>query len=547
MNDPYFISEVSWEVANKVGGIYTVLSSRTGEMLHRHGRRSVLFIGPLIKPTDEMEDFHQEVFCTALPYELSLLGVAFSITQGYWLTPGGEAQTILIDYTPLTAIRDQLYYLMWERYGIQSDLGYGDYDDSCLFAVAAAETIHTVTPLLAPPKRKTISIYNEWITGMGVLYHKLLEPSLHALFITHATTVGRSICSNGKDLYRYFNGYNGDQMARELHVEAKHALEKCAAHVATTFATVSKVTALECSQLLGRTPIVLPNGFHSLSSGMHRSLARKRLMKVAGALYGKSFAPQSTHLIATSGRYEFRNKGIDLIVQALESIVRLQSRLASDLIIYFFIPAWVVEPRADLTYLLKAPHDKYLTGIPLQYPYITHWLHNLREDLLAGCLAGLLNQGATELALYPVFVPTYLDGRDGILELPYYDLLSALDLTIFPSYYEPWGYTPLESIAYGVPTVTTDLSGFGQAILDLYGEDTSTSLHHGVQVIPRRDHEDKVIIDSLASIILEASCGVPAESYKQARKTATHALWSQYYEYYMRAYQQMYSTLDELN
>ncbi len=538
MSDAYFITEVSWEVANKVGGIYTVLSSRAGEMMHRHGAEQVLFVGPRLRLMEEMVDFRAETFCTTLPSHISLLGVELPITQGYWLTPGGEAQTILVDYKPLATVRDQLYYLMWQHYGIQSDLGYGDYDDSCLFAVAAAATLLAVTPQLASPGSQPIAIYNEWITGMGLLYHHLQQPDLRSLFITHATTVGRSICSNGKDLYRYFTGYHGDQMASELHVEAKHALEKAAAHTATIFATVSEVTALECTQLLERTPVVLPNGFHALATSRFKTKARQRLIDAASRLYGKTFAPKGTTLVATSGRYEYRNKGIDLIVASLENLLQQQAKLSSDLILYFFIPAWVAEPRADLAYLLSDTDPE--SGItPLQYPYLTHWRHNLREDTLAGRLGALLERGATAQHIYPIFVPTYLDGHDGILGLPYYDLLSALDLTLFPSYYEPWGYTPLESIAYGVPTVTTDLSGFGQAILELYGEPATDSLQHGVQVIPRRDHDDAFVTKALATILEQATAGLPKACYKQARQTASQALWAHYYDYYIEAYRQM--------
>lgn len=538
MIDAYFISEVSWEVANKVGGIYTVLSSRAGEMMLRHGAEQVLFVGPRLRPLEEMVDFRAETFCITLPSHISLLGVELPITQGYWLTPGGEAQTILVDYKPLATVRDQLYYLMWQHYGIQSDLGYGDYDDSCLFAVAAAATLLAVTPQLALPGCQPIAIYNEWITGMGLLYHRLQLPNLRSLFITHATTVGRSICSNGKDLYRYFAGYHGDQMASELHVEAKHALEKAAAHTATIFATVSEVTALECTQLLERTPVVLPNGFHALATSRFKTKARQRLIDAASQLYGKTFDPKGTTLVATSGRYEYRNKGIDLIVVSLESLLQQQAKLSSDLILYFFIPAWVAEPRADLAYLLSDPNPASSTT-PLEYPYLTHWLHNLREDTLAGRLGELLERGATAQRIYPIFVPTYLDGHDGILGLPYYDLLSALDLTLFPSYYEPWGYTPLESIAYGVPTVTTDLSGFGQAILELYGEPATDSLQHGVQVIPRRDHDDASVTQALATILEQATAGLPKACYKQARQTASQALWTHYYDYYIEAYRQM--------
>ena len=507
-------------------------------MMLRHGAEQVLFVGPRLRPLEEMVDLRTETFCITLPSHISLLGVELPITQGYWLTPGGEAQTILVDYKPLATVRDQLHYLMWQHYGIQSDLGYGDYDDSCLFAVAAAATLLAVTPQLASPGSQPIAIYNEWITGMGLLYHRLQQPNLRSLFITHATTVGRSICSNGKDLYRYFAGYHGDQMASELHVEAKHALEKAAAHTATVFSTVSEVTALECTQLLERTPVVLPNGFHALSTSRFKTKARQRLIDVASQLYGKTFDPKGTTLVATSGRYEYRNKGIDLIVNSLESLLQQQAKLSSDLILYFFIPAWVAEPRADLAYLLSEPNPESSTT-PLEYPYLTHWLHNLREDTLAGRLGELLRRGATAQRIYPIFVPTYLDGHDGILDLPYYDLLSALDLTLFPSYYEPWGYTPLESIAYGVPTVTTDLSGFGQAILELYGEPATDSLQHGVLVIPRRDHDDASVTQALATILEQATAGLPKACYKQARQTASQALWAHYYDYYIEAYRQM--------
>ncbi len=327
-------------------------------------------------------------------------------------------------------------------------------------------------------------------------------------------------------------------MASELHVEAKHALEKAAAHTATIFATVSEVTALECTQLLERTPVVLPNGFHALATSRLKSKARQRLLDVASALYGESFDSESTTLVATSGRYEYRNKGIDLIVSSIDSLLQQQTKLSSDLILYFFIPAWVAESRADIAYQLSHT-DLGTSKSPLQYPYLTHWLHNLREDTLANRLGEFLRRGATEQRIYPIFVPTYLDGHDGILDLPYYDLLSALDLTLFPSYYEPWGYTPLESIAYGVPTVTTDLSGFGQAILELYGERATESLHHGVQVILRRDYDDATVTKALATILERATAGLPKACYKQARKTASHALWAYYYDYYIEAYRQM--------
>ena len=94
-----------------------------------------------------------------------------------------------------------------------------------------------------------------------------------------------------------------------------------------------------------------------------------------------------------------------------------------------------------------------------------------------------LHQSATD-KLKIIFVPCYLDGRDGILNKPYYDLLIGMDATVYPSYYEPWGYTPLESIAFGIPTITTDLAGFG---LWAKKHVTGNNISEGVAVVNRDD------------------------------------------------------------
>ena len=153
---------------------------------------------------------------------------------------------------------------MWKRYGVDSIHAYGDYDEACAFSHAAGIVIESLYNFIGGDTKKVIAHFDEWTTGMGLLYTKWKMPSIATIFTTHATSVGRSICFNNKPLYDYLKGYNGDQMAAELNMQSKHSLEKAAAHNADCFTTVSDVTAIECEQLLEKRPdVVTPNGFES--------------------------------------------------------------------------------------------------------------------------------------------------------------------------------------------------------------------------------------------------------------------------------------------
>lgn len=546
MNDfrptPSLLLETSWEVCNKQGGIYTVLTSRAHEMMKRHDGR-IIFIGPLLTeqedlPTDFentvpaiLEDWHRD----AAP-SLDLRYVC-----GSWRTPGSPP-VVLVDFEPLYAQKAKLYYEMWEHFGIQSDKGYGDYDEASLFGIAAAQTMHSLCEYLCPEDQPAIGIFNEWMLGMGLLYSKRKTPRLKTLFLTHATTTGRSIAGNNKALYAYMPGYNGDQMAAELGVEAKHGIEKAAAHQSDTFATVSELTAKECRQLLERDPMVLPNGFEPnfVPQGeeyeRRRAEARKRLLYVAEHLTGKQL-PADTLLIATSGRYEYRNKGIDLFIDAVSEAGR-SGKLRTPTLAFILVPAWVAGARADLQYLLNHPDPTEYKEKPLPYPFLTHWLHDIQEQTISKRLDESAGS-AGEVSF--IFVPCYLNRKDGIFGLGYYDLLIGMDLTVFPSYYEPWGYTPLESIAFGIPTVTTDLSGFGLWAMQERGsrDDFST----GVAVIKRTDDNYAEAVQAIADLLYRW----PAESTDRtacrlaAMQTASHAEWRLFYDRYEEAYSESLS------
>ena len=532
--------ETSWEVCNKMGGIYTVLASRAATMTRRHPQ-DIIFVGPLLAA--EGEALPLDFIPTAVP-ELAAWQREASAELGLRLVVGrwavaGEPAVVLVDFKPLWQEQGELYFEAWKEYGIEGDKGYGDYDESCLFAVAAARVMQSILGYYQPEQQ--IALFNEWQTGLGLLWLHLHAPEVKTIFITHATTVGRSIAGNYKELYTYMDAYQGDQMARELGVEAKHTLEKRAAHTADVFATVSRLTAREAKQLLEREPVVLPNGFHVGASPLSSSLAAKRrkarrlLGAVASKLYG-THIDERAYFISLGGRYEYRNKGIDLFIESLYRFAQ-QYDGEREIVACLLVPAWEAGARAELQYLLSHPDEP--AQQPLQHPELTHWLYNTDHDR---AVAHIRHRGLdrAEGKVKLLFVPCYLNGIDGIFDLSYYDLLVGMDLTIYPSYYEPWGYTPLESIRYGVPTITTTLAGFG-----LWAEEEQQTKpfaelkHQPVHIVPRDDRNVDEAIGRIAELIGEQLALTPDEAKAQRRSAyelAKRADWELFYRHYEDAY-----------
>lgn len=535
--------ETSWEVCNKMGGIYTVLASRAGTMTQRHPHQTI-FIGPLLAPEGAalpLDFIRTDVPELASWQAEAAAALGLRLLVGRWAVEG-EPAVVLVDFSPLWEQKGALYFEAWQAYGLEGDKGYGDYDESCLFSIAAAQVMASIVAHYQP--ETAIALFNEWQTGLGLLWLHLHAPSIKTLFITHATTIGRSIAGNDKELYSYMQAYNGDQMARELGVEAKHALEKRAAHTADVFATVSKLTATEATQLLEREPVVLPNGFNVGSSPFASSLAAKRrkarrlLASVASKLYGRPI-DESAYFISLGGRYEYRNKGIDLFIESLHRFAQ-DYQGEREVVAMLLVPAWEAGPRSELQYLLSHPEEPATQ--PLQHPELTHWLYNTDQDR---AVAHIRHRGLdrSESKVKLLFVPCYLNGLDGIFDLSYYDLLVGMDLTIYPSYYEPWGYTPLESVRYGVPTITTTLAGFGLwAQEEQQTKPFATAPHPAVHIIPRDDRNVDEAITAIAQRI-QAQLQLGDEASKAQRKLAyelaKRADWSLFYRHYEAAYQQL--------
>ena len=388
--------------------------------------------------------------------------------------------------------------------------------------------------------KKVVYQAHEWMTGLGMLYLQKAVPEIASILTTHATTIGRSIAGNNKPLYDYLFAYNGDQMARELNVESKHSIEKQSAHFSDCFTTVSEITARECDELLEKTPdVVLMNGFEDdfVPKGANftkkRKAARATMLKVANKLLGTEWG-DDTIIVGTSGRYEFKNKGIDVYIEALNRLTR-DKDLKKNVLAFVNVPGWVGNPREDL--LERLASDKTF-DTPLPCPFVTHWLHNMSQDHVLDMLKYLGMSNAHDERVKVIFVPCYLNGDDGIMNLHYYDLLIGHDLTVYPSYYEPWGYTPLESIAFKIPTITTDLAGFGLWVNSLK-DGKYSKLSEGVEVIHRSDYNYSEVADVIKDVIADYSV-LPDTAIKKGRERAAavakKALWKHFITYYYEAY-----------
>lgn len=536
MLTPDYIFESSWEVCNKVGGIYTVLSTRA-KTLQDAMKDRIIFIGPDFWKVNESPYFKEDKTLFA-DWQIVALEQGLSVRVGRWTIPG-EPIAILVDFNPFFEQKDEIYTWLWDKFKVDSLHAYGDYDEASMFSYAAALVTESFYNHYLDSSKKVIYHGNEWMTGLGVLYIQNKLPQIGTLFTTHATSIGRSIAGNMKPLYDYLFAYNGDQMANELNMQSKHSIEKQTAMHVDCFTTVSDITAKECHELLDKpVDVVLPNGFDnsfvpkSATFTKKRKLARKKLLDVANALLGEQL-DDDTLIVSTSGRYEFRNKGVDVYIEAMNRLLRVKD-LSKKVLAFIVVPGWVGEPRKDLMERLSSG-QQYTESLPV--PQITHWLHEMSHDNVLNMLKHYDMHNRKDENVKVIFLPCYLDGKDGILNLEYYDVILGNDLCIYPSYYEPWGYTPLEAVAFKVPCITTDLAGFGlwaNSIIGRYGE-----ISDGVKVIKRTDYNYSEVADNLKDTIVEYA-SFTLKQVEAARKKADalskKALWSEFIQYYNKAY-----------
>lgn len=538
-SEPKFVFESSWEVCNKVGGIYTVLSTRAKTLQEQMPGR-VHFIGPDFWAGKKNPLFRETKTLLSGWREYASKEYGLSVRVGRWQIPG-EPVAILVDFKPFFDSRDEIFKWAWDNYKVNSLYAYGDYDECMMFSWAAGKVVESFFKYHnLSAKDNVIFQAHEWQTCLAALYINKYVPEVATIFTTHATTIGRSIAGNSKPLYDHLSNYNGDQMADELNVQAKHSVEKQAAWNVDCFTTVSDITAKECEALLDKSvDEVLVNGFEDdfvpspvPTFNTLRRRARASMLRVASTLLGTKLA-EDTLIVSIGGRYEYSNKGINVFVDAVNRL-RYNQELDREVLAFVMVPAWIKGPRQDLIDAMKVgSRNKEVHGDPR----VTHELYEPENDKVLGQLNWLNFYNSPSDKVKLVFVPCYLDGNDGIFNLNYYELLIGVDITVFPSYYEPWGYTPLESVAFHVPCVTTDLAGFGIWANEVKGG--ASQIEDGVKTIHRSDYNFNEVSDSIVDTLLKFSKMEKkqvTQVRRNAAKIAEKALWRHFIKYYYRAY-----------
>ena len=526
---PDYLFEASWEVCNKVGGIHTVLATKSLN-LSKELKNNHIHIGPdiWVDATGNPEFTEDPILFRTWRIDAAEKGLRVRV--GRWNVPGNPI-AILVDFSTFISKKNEIFTAFWEKFGLDSISGEWDFIEASLFGYAAGKVIESFVQFNLQPHHRVVAQFHEWMTGAGILYLKSVNAHVATIFTTHATVVGRCLACNYVPLYETIGTCNADEKARYYNVTAKHSLEKCAAANADVFTTVSDITALECEKLLGKkVDLITPNGFDgSIVPGKDvmsakTAEARKNLEKVASAMLGTDCS--GAFMVGISGRYEFKNKGIDIF---LDSMGRLRNSgyEGKDIVAFVMIPAGHNGPDKELASKLAGKDSDYETKV-------SHYLSEPESDAVLSRMKALKLDNSHDSKVKVLFIPSYLNGNDGIFNTKYYDLLPALDMTVFPSYYEPWGYTPLESLAFGVPTVTTSLAGFGMWVQNHYN-----ASHPSISIIHRNDSNYDSVVDEVVKRIVNMA-SVSGDEMEYIRTNAVEvseiASWKHNVYYYKQAF-----------
>ena len=524
-----YVFECSWEVCNKVGGIYTVILSKT-ELMRDHYPNYFL-IGPYVEENAK-DDFVEEEtppMLKAVFDDLSKedIGCRF----GMWQIKG-EPKVILIDSKGFMNSKNDIKARLWNDFKIDSLKAQWDFEEPLLWATAVGKLIEKFCLYNNKDnQKKVVAQCHEWMTGIGLLYLKGSAANKNVkvatVFTTHATMLGRSIAGSGEPLYEMLESMNPTKEAYDHGVADKHLTEVACAKNCDIFTTVSEITSIEAEKILGRKADVLVlNGLDIEKFPTYEECAIKhrKNREIIREFVAYHFFPhyhfelEETLLFFIVGRYEFKNKGIDIFIRALAGLNDIMKKEGSKktVVAFFWIPREVHGAKLELSlnknnyYQIKDFVDENLVNIkeriidnimecdleclndPKKFqqrklfdkdfvleakkikinflkkgnPLIV--THNLPFEEHDPIIWNFLNTGLDNSEndkVKVLFYPVYLTGVDGLIDLQYYEAITGCHLGVFPSYYEPWGYTPLESAALGVPSLTTDLGGFGRFLM----------------------------------------------------------------------------------
>ncbi|MBN1385731.1 glycogen/starch synthase [Candidatus Woesearchaeota archaeon] len=553
-----FLFEASWEVCNKVGGIYTVVKSKAALMVQNYSDKYFL-VGPYFedKAKFELEEQNPPETLASVFKELESEGIRCHF--GTWNVKGNP-QVILIDSSGLVGRRDEFKKMYWDSYQVDSLYSQWSFDEPMIWATAVGKLLEKFQRF--NPNKDICAHCHEWLAGFAILYLKANNARVATVFTTHATMLGRSIAGSGRNLYSELEYIDPAAEAYHHGIQDKFTTERAAANAAVIFTTVSEITGIEAEKILGRKPeILVLNGLDigkfptfeeiSIKHQDNRDQIREFLTYYFMAHY--SFDIDETLNFFIVGRYEFKNKGIDIMIKALKVLnERLKAEQSKKTVVAFFwIPRDVRNVKQQIITNKQGyrrihsfiDKNKYVIGERLEMNIVsnknltidlfdrdflnnvkklrlefmqkgnpvlcTHDIPNEHDDIIIRSFneTGLDNKEDDRVKV--VYYPVYLTGADGLIDLSYYEAIVGCHLGIFPSYYEPWGYTPLESAALGVPSITSDLAGFGMFM------NKNAKQQGGIYVLRRRDRSEEEQVSQFADIMYKYTNFNRAERVEQ--------------------------------
>jgi len=548
------LAEVAWEVCNQVGGIYTVIRSKVPSMMDRWNQCYCL-IGPYFhqhaqaefEPTDDYSSpFGQAV--------LKMRSMGFEVHYGHWLVTGKPQVVLLNPYSVYDRLSD-IKFSLWDRHQIPTPGNDDLLNQVEAFGYLAKIFLQQVVDPEITTKR-VIAHFHEWMVGTAIPDLRREQTDLRIVFTTHATLLGRYLAMNDPNFYDHLTLVDWLKEAVHFNIETAVRIERAAAHGAHIFSTVSEVTARECIFLLERIPdVILPNGLNIQRFAAHHEFQnlhqryKEKIHQFVMAHFFQSFPfdLDQTLYFFTSGRYEYRNKGFDVTLEALARLnYRMQQAGINKTVVMFFVtkqPFHSVNPEVlqsrvmmeeiretcvaiekeigrKLFYEAASSNEFKLPSLrdfvddywQLRYrrtlqswkthklpSVVTHNLVNDAKDEILNFLrtSNLVNHAHDRVKV--VYHPDFISVTNPLFGLDYGQFVRGCHLGIFPSYYEPWGYTPLECIARGVPTVTSDLSGFGDYVVNkMATKDTD-----GICVVKRRNRDFNDAANQLANYLFQ--------------------------------------------
>ncbi len=584
-----YLVEIAWEVVNQVGGIYTVIRSKVPTMIKKWDGNYCL-VGPYMpqyasefEPLEDTKDPFNKVV-------KQMQKEGLKVHYGHWLV-SGRPKVILFDLGSVMHKLGEIKYFLWENHGISSPTEDHLFND----VLAFGEMVKIFLERLADEagnSKQVLAHFHEWMSATGLPELRRKNINIRSVFTTHATMLGRYLAMNDPNYYEHLPFIDWQKEAKYFNIESIVGLERAAVHGAHIFTTVSEVTAKECRQLLGRTPdYVLPNGinnerFEALHEfqNMHVEFKNKiHGFTMAHFFSSYTFDLNKTLYLFTSGRYEYLNKGYDL---TLEALARLNHRLKTEkseiTVVMFFITkkpyhsinpeilqsrALLEEFRETINAIQKQVGERLLfdaaarddTRLPdlnkfvddywrLRYrrtlqtwksnnlpPVVTHNLVDDSNDEILNFIraSNLVNKKEDRVKV--VYHPDFINYTSTLFSMEYGQFVRGCHLGIFPSYYEPWGYTPLECLASGLPAVTSDLAGFGDYVM----QNVRDHDKRGIYVIQRQDKSFDQAAGQLANRLYNFARLSRRQRIEMRNRSETSSSlfgWDQLIKYYDQAY-----------